>query len=132
MVLIIIFNKDVVVNNKKITARLALLETKVDFLETELFFLDELFSLEKHIYMFVERADEMAEEKLALEKTIKNLKDENEILKLKLEQLEKEASSKSFNDDLFGNTEFSDTDEKEAIKTKIAELISKIDNHLRS
>ena len=37
------------------------------------FFLDELFSLEKYIYMFVEKSDEIEEEKLALEKTIKNL-----------------------------------------------------------
>ncbi|MEN8191967.1 MAG: hypothetical protein ABFS12_04065 [Bacteroidota bacterium] len=96
------------------------------------FFLDELFSLEKHIYMFVERSDEMTEEKLALEKTIKNLKDENEILKLKLEQLEKETSNKDFSDDLFGSSETNGTEEREAVKTKIAELISKIDNHLRS
>jgi predicted nucleic acid-binding Zn-ribbon protein len=96
------------------------------------FFLDELFSLEKHIYMFVERADEISEEKLALEKTIKNLKDENEILKLKLEQLEKESNNKSFNEDLFGDSGIDETGEREAIKTKIADLISKIDDHLRS
>ena len=96
------------------------------------FFLDELFSLEKYIYMFVEKADEISEEKLALEKTIKSLKDENEILKLKLEQLEKEASKQSFNNDLFGELDAEDTGEREAIKVKIADLISKIDDHLRS
>ena len=96
------------------------------------FFLDELFSLEKHIYMFVEQSDELAEEKLALEKTIKNLKDENEILKLKLEQLEKESSNRSFSEDLFGSGESDGTEEREAIKEKIAGLINKIDDHLRS
>ncbi len=94
------------------------------------FFLDELFSLEKSIYLFVERCDELSEEKLALEKKIKNLKDENEILKLKLEQLEKETKDRPFSNDLFedGN----DSVDREAIKAKIAELIDKIDNHLRS
>lgn len=94
------------------------------------FFLDELFALEKSIYLFVERCDELSEEKLALEKKIKNLKDENEILKLKLEQLEKETKDRPFSDDLFdGDGESID---REAIKAKIAELIDKIDNHLRS
>ena len=96
------------------------------------FFLDELFSLEKHIYMVVEQSDELAEEKLALEKTIKSLKDENEILKLKLEQLEKDSKTQSFSDDLFGGDENYSAEDKEAIKAKIAELIDKIDNHLRS
>jgi len=96
------------------------------------FFLDELFSLEKHIYMFVERSDEISEEKLALEKTIKSLKDENEILKLKLEQLEKESNSRSFSEDLFGSGENDGSQEREAMKAKISGLISKIDDHLRS
>ena len=82
--------------------------------------------------MFVEKSDEIEEEKLALEKTIKNLKDENEILKLKLEQLEKEASKQSFSNDLFGELDGEDAREREAIKIKIANLISKIDDHLRS
>ena len=95
------------------------------------FFLDELFSLEKSIYMFVERCDEMNAEKLALEKSVKNLKDENEILKLKLEQLEKESKTRSFSEDLFGNEE-GETEGREVLKSKINGLIGKIDNHLRS
>lgn len=96
------------------------------------FFLDELFSLEKHIYMVVERGNELAEEKLALEKTIKNLKDDNEILKLKLEQLEKDSKNQDFSGDLFNGEEIYDSGDREVIKTKIADLINKIDNHLRS
>lgn len=96
------------------------------------FFLDELFSLEKSIYLFVERCDEIVEEKSALEKTIKNLKDENEILKLKLEQLEKETKTRTFSDDLFETDGNNNSEDREAIKAKIAELIDKIDNHLRS
>jgi len=96
------------------------------------FFLDELFSLEKHIYMVVERSNELTEEKLALEKTIKNLKDENEILKLKLEQLEKVTPNQDFSGDLFAGEEIYDSEDREAIKTKIADLINKINDHLRS
>ena len=96
------------------------------------FFLDELFSLEKHIYMVVERSNELIEEKLALEKTIKNLKDENEILKLKLEQLEKVTHNQDFSGDLFAGEEIYDSEDREAIKTKIADLINKINDHLRS
>lgn len=96
------------------------------------FFLDELFSLEKHIYMVVERSNELAEEKLALEKTIKNLKDDNEILKLKFERLEKDSTNQDFSGDLFNGEEIYESGDREAIKTKIADLINKIDNHLRS
>lgn len=96
------------------------------------FFLDELFSLEKHIYMAVERSDELVEEKLALEKTIKNLKDDNEILKLKLERLEKDSTNQDFSGDFFAGEEIYDSEDREAVKTKIADLINKIDNHLRS
>ena len=48
------------------------------------------------------------------------------------EQLEKEASKQSFSNDLFGELDGEDAREREAIKIKIANLISKIDDHLRS
>ena len=70
--------------------------------------------------MVVERSDELAEEKLALEKTIKNLKDDNEILKLKLEQLEKDSTNQDFSGDLFNGEEIYDSEDREVVKTKIA------------
>ena len=52
--------------------------------------------------------------------------------RFQLEQLEKEASKQSFSNDLFGELDGEDAREREAIKIKIANLISKIDDHLRS
>ena len=96
------------------------------------FFMDELSSLEKQIYLIAQKCDELTEEKGALEKTIKQLKEENEVLRLQLEETERNITiSESDNTDLFGETSLKN-EEKEEIKEKITNLINKIDNHLRS
>lgn len=96
------------------------------------FFMDELSSLEKQIYIIAQKCDELMEEKGALEKTIKQVKEENEVLRLQLEEKERNVSrSESNNTDLFGETSLK-SEEKEVIKEKITNLINKIDNHLRS
>jgi len=96
------------------------------------FFMDELSSLEKQIYLIAQQCDELTEEKGALEKTIKQLKEENEVLRLQLEETDRNVTrSESNNTDLFGETSLN-SEEKEVIKEKITNLINKIDNHLRS
>jgi len=88
------------------------------------FFMEELNSLEKQIYALVQRGEVMLEEQAALQKKIEQLETENEVLRLKIEELE------SFNP----GTDVSNlsTEDREVLKKKIDEFISKIDNHIGS
>ncbi|RMD50370.1 MAG: hypothetical protein D6830_02870 [Ignavibacteria bacterium] len=88
------------------------------------FFMDELNSLEKQIYQLIQKSEVMLEEQSALQKKIEQLEAENEVLRLKIEELE------SFNPgrDLSGLS----NEDRSALKAKIDEFISKIDNHIGS
>jgi len=90
--------------------------------------MDELLELEKSVYRLVQKEDEIFEERQALLKELKFLKDENEILKIKLEEVERKADNlgDQSNGSLF------DSKDKKVTKERIDELINKIDNHLRS
>jgi len=91
-------------------------------------FMDELTSLEKQIYTFVQMYEEIAEKKSELEKQLLLLEKENEILKLKIKD---KRSNPELTKDLFnlGNINLED---RENLKGKITDLINKIDYHLRS
>ncbi len=87
-------------------------------------FLDELTSLEKQIYAYVKRSEEVFEENKRLKEKINELETENDILKIKIEEMEKKTENQPSSkiDDI----------EKEKIKRRIDELIEKIDFHMRS
>jgi uncharacterized protein YlzI (FlbEa/FlbD family) len=91
--------------------------------------MDELVALEKQIYIVVQREEEVIEEKAALLKELKVLKDENEILRIKLDEAEKRVEQGG---EISGESTLFDSESKEVVKNKIDELINKIDNHLRS
>ena len=90
--------------------------------------MDELLELEKSVHKLVQNEEEVSEEKESLIRELRTLKDENEILRIKLEEAERRAdtSSENFNASLFNS------EDKEVVKDRIDELINKIDNHLRS
>ena len=92
------------------------------------FFMEELISLEKSVHLLVQKEELITEEKESLIRELRALKDENEILRIKLE--EAENKSKSISGDI--DTSLFDSNEKEIIKDRIDGLINKIDNHLRS
>ncbi len=92
------------------------------------FFNNELLELEKSVYKLVQKEEEVEEEKESLIKELRVLKDENEILRIKLEESERKANMSGEN---FDTTPFNSED-KEIVKDRIDELINKIDNHLRS
>jgi len=94
-------------------------------------FLDELNSLEKQIYIFVHKIKELEEGKNALDKKVKKLFNENEILTMRIEEISSNIS-KSVNlaDEI--NLEKINWENKEELKSKIEELISKINYHIRS
>ena len=95
-------------------------------------FMDELNSLEKEIYLFVQKSQEIMEANKKLDKKVDQLEKENEVLKLKVGEIESKLNSASFIEkNIFedGSTNWEDS---ESLKSKISELISKIDYHLRS
>ena len=94
--------------------------------------MDELSSLEKMIYRFIQRCQESSEVKEELEKQVARLEKENEILKLKIEEIESKYSHVINTERIFTEGTKSNPIDGEAIKTKINELISRIDYHLRS
>ena len=101
-------------------------KTKYDY------FMDELLSLEKQIYTVVQRSDELVDENNDLREEIENLQAENGALKNKLREIETSLANQiGENKDLFSENNLH-SNEKEEIKEKIENLISRLDYHLRS
>jgi len=96
------------------------------------FFMDELNSLEKQLYGFVQKTFELSEKNTRLEKKVHQLEKENEVLKLKIDEIESKLNNSLFNDNLSFSNESINLEDRDYLKTKISELISKIDYHLRS
>lgn len=96
-------------------------------------FLDELNTLEKQIYFFIQKGSEVIEANDALSSRINQLERENEALKKRINEIESKLSkSLLLNDEnLFGN-ETLNVEEREALKSKIDDLIARINYHLRS
>jgi len=96
------------------------------------FFMDELSSLEKQVYKFLQKTSDVSEENKTLQKRIKQLEKENEVLKLKVDDVEAKLNNAfiDLENSQIGNL-FND-DEKLELKNKINDLITKIDFHLRS
>ena len=94
-------------------------------------FLEELGSLEKQIYYFIQKGTELAESNQGLNNRITLLERENEALKKKLAELEAKVSKNLMNEQNLFDSSFN-IEEKEALKSKITEMIAKIDYHLRS
>jgi len=95
-------------------------------------FLKELNSLEKIINSYVQKNSELIETKKVLEKKVTKLQNENEVLKLKIDELEgkvEEVLNKRA--DLIDNNNISDID-REALISHIDDLIERIDYHIRS
>ena len=95
-------------------------------------FIDELNTLEKQIYYFIQKGTEILESNQALNNRITLLERENDALKKRISEIESKVSKSFVNsENLFGNESFN-LEEKEALKNKISELIARIDYHLRS
>ena len=95
------------------------------------FFTDELTALEKQIYVFLQKNEELQLENRELFNRIKNIDKENEVLKLKLQEMETKLNYFEENGSRNQGDAFN-PEEKEDLKNKISDLISKIDYHLRS
>lgn len=95
------------------------------------FFMDELTSLEKQIYSYIQKDFELSDQNKELKKQVVQLEKENEVLKLQLKELEEKISQESDNEGNASNDSIN-PEEKEILKSKIDDLITKIDFHLRS
>lgn len=87
--------------------------------------------MEKQIYVFLQKNEELQQENKELLSRLRNIDKENEVLKLKLEEIETKLNHFEESEP----TKYGDTlhsEEKEDLKNKISDLISKIDYHLRS
>ena len=94
-------------------------------------FLNEIGSLEKAVQKFVSNNVELEEEKLSLITRVNKLQKENEILVLKIKDLEKQISVAEDVKTSAGKTNL-DLTERENLKNQIDDLISRIDYHIRS
>jgi predicted nucleic acid-binding Zn-ribbon protein len=95
-------------------------------------FIDELNTLEKQIYYFIQKGSELIDANEALNNRITLLERENDLLKKKVSEIEAKVSKTLFKDEnLFSNGSLN-SEEKDALKSKLGELIAKIDYHLRS
>ena len=95
-------------------------------------FVEELNTLEKQIYYFLQKGTDLQEANQALNNRITLLERENDSLKKKIIDIESKVSKSLFNGEPFIGGDNFNIEEKEALKNKINELIAKIDYHLRS
>ena len=93
--------------------------------------MDELTSLEKQMYFFVQQTNELTEANKSLQNKVTQLEKENEILKLKLEDIEDKVKTGANGSDLF-DKDLLNSEEREKLKNRISDLISRLDYHLRS
>ncbi len=94
-------------------------------------FMDEIVALEKMVQKFVIDNVEVVEQKSTLEFKLDNLEKENEILVLKIKELEKKINKVEENTSAEGKTNL-DLNERQNLKNQIDDLISRIDYHIRS
>ncbi len=96
-------------------------------------FLEELNTLEKQIYYFMQKSSEVLEANQALNNRIILLERENDALKKRINEIEgKLSKSLLLNEENLFGADSLNLEEREALKSKISELIARIDYHLRS
>lgn len=95
-------------------------------------FMEELNDLEKQVYVLVQDVEELKNENQGLQEEVDQISKEREVLKLELEETQAQLSNIN-SEGLNGlDGKLFDPDEREKLKNKIGDLISKIDYHLRS
>jgi len=95
-------------------------------------FLDEISNLEKQVYSFAQKSDDIAIQNESLLKKINEMEKENLILKQKINDFELRLKHPFSEDDLFGSLSSLNLEDRNILKNKINDLIKKIDSHLRS
>lgn len=94
-------------------------------------FMDEIVSLEKMVQKFVIDNVEVVEKKSTLETKVENLEKENEVLVLKIKELERKINAVEDNSSV-ADTPNLDLNERQNLKNQIDDLICRIDYHIKS
>lgn len=94
-------------------------------------FMDEIVSLEKMVQKFVSDNIAIEEDKVGLQNKVNSLQKENEVLVLKIKELEKKINQTEEVKSVSGKTNL-DISERENLKNQIDDLITRIDYHIRS
>ena len=94
--------------------------------------MEEVVSLEKMIQKYVIETNELEEGKTALNSKVVNLEKENEVLVLKIQELEKKLSKAEDGSASVISKSTLDVKERQNIKNQIDDLIERIDYHIRS
>lgn len=94
-------------------------------------FMDEIVSLEKMVQKFVSENIVIEDEKNALQAKVSNLQKENEVLVLKIKELEKKINQTDEIKSVSSKPNL-DSSERENLKNQIDDLITRIDYHIRS
>lgn len=96
------------------------------------FIMNELAALEKQVYMYVQKTQVLINENSELTKKLRRLEKENKELKEKVESSVRGGAGDGTEiPGLFDAAALSD-EERDNLRTKITELIDKLDFHLRS
>ncbi|GJQ61749.1 MAG: hypothetical protein SCALA702_08020 [Melioribacteraceae bacterium] len=96
------------------------------------FIMNELAALEKQVYMYVQKTQVLLNENGELKKKVRRLEKENKEFREKIESSVKTGIKDGADiPGLFDASALSD-EERENLRTKITELIDKLDFHLRS
>ncbi len=95
-------------------------------------FFDELSALEKQVYFFKRKHDELKQFKDENKSKLTELEKDNMILKSRVDELETKLQSGDYVSGQFMGDLFSNVEEKGKLKKKIEDLIKKVDNHLSS
>lgn len=95
-------------------------------------FIDELNTLEKQIYYFIQKGSELIEANSGLNNRITQLEKENDSLKKRISEIESKLSKSVLNPNGVFGTGSINEEEREALKSKINDLVARIDYHLRS
>ena len=96
------------------------------------FFMDEITSLEKEVHSFLQKHEFLKKGKGDLEDELIKAQKENELLKLKNKELEEKLRELAFQGTNLFDSDSLNLEDKEQLKSRINELITKLDYHLRS
>jgi len=95
-------------------------------------FFDELTALEKQLYFFKRKYEELKRFKEENKTRLSELEKENMLLKNRVEELEEKLRTGDYVSGQYMEDLFSGLEEKTKLRKRIDDLIQKVDNHLSS
>jgi hypothetical protein len=94
--------------------------------------MDEIIALEKEVHALLQKHEMLKKDFSDLQEELDETNKEKEKLKLKNKELDEKLKDVAFQGSSLFSSDSLDIEDKEELKKKIGELISKLDYHLRS